>query len=733
MAPHSPAELVLLWTTNCGVESSSVVTSAAGDDHHQYLSQHTPFDECDPRMKSLNRSLKSTINLGNSIIGVSILAMPLCFRQCGILLSLLVLGLSALLNQFSCYLLLKSAIINRRKNYELLAYDVFGAGGKTLVEICILLYLLGTCVAFFVIVGDIAPSLVAHLFNLDNGPHLRTLIVTGLGMFVIFPLGLMRNVESLTSFSMISLGVYVFLALRMISLAFDKFFTPTAVNILTEVNYWDSSYVISYLPIFSMALSCQGQIFEIFQQDLFQAEHRSLKYMMRSTKRAIYITSIMYILIGLFGYFAFFDVAFTGNILQSLPSGFATKMTLLLFLITLLTSFPLCLFPCRTSLHSLLFRRGHGYSDVLSTAHSAHMSDHHFRLLTMLLIVTTMSCSIIFPHVELVLALVGSTIGAVCMFIIPALIFIKLSDKNTIEYLFSYLLVFFGTIILVFCTFSAIHSISLARDVEIEEKINEIKQKSTVAWIPPKMEAPEKVKNLPPVVVTSDFKSNIKNITKLRESVKMDMKKLKKQDEILQRLEKQQQEHSQLLKEQREIINELKSHDKIFHEDKKMTAVDVKANLTVDKDSHDAPKKSVPEVPVKRSFINASEVLAAPPNVIYSAKSDALHANISTAEQVRLIEPAKPKQIKSNPVQSNSRVAVSGAVNGAPEPSAMNKQLSNQSAIPSLQTVVASSPPKVAQPIATNQKASKVISVGSSAKAANVTEKFVERSKDREI
>jgi len=166
----------------------------------------------------------------------------------------------------------------------------------------------------------------------------------------------------------------------------------------------------------------------------------------------------------------------------------------------------------------------------------------------------------------LILALVGSTIGAVICFIIPALIFIKLSDKNTIEYLFSYLLVFFGVVILVFCTFSALHNISSARDVEIEEKIKEIKQKTTVAVaLPPKVETAEKIQ-LPPVVVTTEFKSRIKNMSKLKESIKIDLDKLKKQDELLQRLEKQQQEHSKILKEQREIINELKSHDQAFHD-----------------------------------------------------------------------------------------------------------------------------------------------------------------------
>ncbi|XP_027204009.2 solute carrier family 38 member 10 [Dermatophagoides pteronyssinus] len=508
-------------------------------------------------MVKMNRSLTSIINLSNSIIGVSILAMPLCFKQCGIILALFIISFSALLNYFSCYLLLKSSIINRRRNFELLAYDVFGTGGKTLVEICLLLFLLGTCVAFFVIVGDIAPSLISHIFELEQGPQLRALCMTFLAMFIILPLGLLRDVNNLTSFSMMSLIVYLFLALRMLYLSMDKFILiQPNISILNQLNYWNSSFIITYLPIFSMALSCQPQLFEIFNVDLFQTTKTgsSLRSIMRSIKKALWICSIVYILIGYTGYIAFYNQNFSGNILQNLPPGLTTKLTLLSFLITILTSFPLCLFPSRTSLHSLLFRKGVHY-DLLSTSHSSiHMSDYHFKLLTILLIITTMGISIIFPRVELILALVGSTIGSTICFIIPALIFIKICDKNTIEYLFSYLLLFFGTAILIFCTMSAIHNISMARDTEIEEKINEFKQQqqqqkfnipnnkhSQNQMIDKDDNDDEKSIKQSPM----DMKSRINNINKLKKSIENDMNRLKKQQDIYKRLEHQQQQQQQ--------------------------------------------------------------------------------------------------------------------------------------------------------------------------------------------
>ncbi|KAL3217211.1 hypothetical protein MRX96_006112 [Rhipicephalus microplus] len=138
-------------------------------------------------------SLKNTINLGNSIIGVSILAMPYCFEKCGIVLSSLLLLVSGLLTRMTCHLLLKSAITARRRNYEFLAFHTFGPTGKLVVEIGILGFLLGSCAS----------------------PRLRLTVLLLLGTCVGLPLGLLRNLDSLTSLSALSLGFYCLLVLKV--------------------------------------------------------------------------------------------------------------------------------------------------------------------------------------------------------------------------------------------------------------------------------------------------------------------------------------------------------------------------------------------------------------------------------------------------------------------------------------------------------------------------------------
>lgn len=303
-----------------------------------------------------------------------------------------------------------------------------------------------------------------------------------------------------------------------------------------------------------------------------------------------------------------------------------------------------------------------------------------------------MGISVIFPHVELVLALVGSTIGTVICFIVPALIFIKLCERNTVEYIASYFLVAFGVGILIFCTISTLQNISASRDVEIEEKIAEIKQKSTVGIVlPPKVVAVDDAKAIEkktpplahpklPVVVTTEFKSHINNMSKLKQSIKLDMTKLQKQEEILKKLEKQQQEHSKMLKEQREIINELKSHDVAFHEpgtngSKDSLPANVSIHLKISSPTLPVIPKD-PNVPVSNQVKSPSDLPHQLP--VIPAKSEAviLSPNISIAENAPDSAPRTKKeipQVKSIPLIQPVAPSVSViSSNVASQPKAAN-------------------------------------------------------------
>lgn len=527
-------------------------------------------------------SFGKTVNLGNSIIGVSILAMPYCFVQSGLLLSILLIVLSGFLTRLSCHFLLKSAFISRRRSFELMVHDVLGSAGRFMVEIGLIGFLLGTCVAYFIMIGDLAPKVISELFGLKYSNQLRIISIIFLSLFVALPLSLLRKVDSLTSFSLLSMVLYSCLILKLISETTEKLMPSDKAESdkFNNVSYWNLSGLLTTFPIFSMAMSCQTSLFEIFDSSVINNDLDTIKRDNSIIKKAIYLCSFVYITVGLLGYMAFHEQTLYGNILLAFPPSLTTTLTKVGFITTLLMSFPLCLFPCRTSFHSLTIGKmkklAHfqsiptsapettlvglgenenncGYikttkvetgcdndknnnnntdninnnftainysngtnhlnssntTNRLSTNHSKlhsinngsftsllnddddisldelgvrasssnaslsqtnnstqplpsrlYISDFQFRLLTVILILVTIILSLMFPHIEFILGIIGSTAGTTVCFILPAYTFIKIGEHSKTELVLARMLLIIGLTMLVFCTYSTIHNAS---------------------------------------------------------------------------------------------------------------------------------------------------------------------------------------------------------------------------------------------------------------------------------
>ena len=154
------------------------------------------------------------MTLANSIIGVSVLAMPFCFKQCGIVLAIVVLILSSILSRLACHFLIKSAVMSRRRNFELLAFHAFGHMGKFLVELFIIGFLVGTCIAFFVVMGDLGPQIVKKVID-KNPEDIRTSLLVTTSIFIVLPLGLLRNIDSLSTLCTATIIFYLCLVLKV--------------------------------------------------------------------------------------------------------------------------------------------------------------------------------------------------------------------------------------------------------------------------------------------------------------------------------------------------------------------------------------------------------------------------------------------------------------------------------------------------------------------------------------
>ncbi|KAK8384188.1 hypothetical protein O3P69_009139 [Scylla paramamosain] len=108
---------------------------------------------------------RHVVNMANSIVGVSILSMPYCFKESGLLLGVLMVLFSGFVTKKTCMFLVRAATMARHHSYEFLAFHVFGVRGKLAVELCMILFLIGICISFHVVMGDLAPALAAQVFR----------------------------------------------------------------------------------------------------------------------------------------------------------------------------------------------------------------------------------------------------------------------------------------------------------------------------------------------------------------------------------------------------------------------------------------------------------------------------------------------------------------------------------------------------------------------------------------
>lgn len=230
-----------------------------------------------------------------------------------------------------------------------------------------------------------------------------------------------------------------------------------------KVELWKPSGVLQCLPIFSMALSCQMQIFEVFET----IPNPSLEKINAAVRTATNICTAVYISVGFFGYVAFCNQQFSGNILVNFAPSLVSDIIKTGFVISVAFSFPLVIFPCRASLYSLLYKRGH--SDAAN-----YIPEIRFKSITVAIVLISLMIGLLIPSIELVIGLVGSTIGVAICIMFPASCFIKISKKESNEKMIAQIILIFGFMIMILGTYANLSAIDEKKSgpmIEIEKII----------------------------------------------------------------------------------------------------------------------------------------------------------------------------------------------------------------------------------------------------------------------
>lgn len=406
-------------------------------------------------MAKTSSVLPFIINVVNTAFGVTVLAVPYCFHQCGLILGTMLLFASSYASKKSCSLLLRSAQISRKRDFESLGFHVGGFLGKLIVEMSLIGYLVGTAIAWFVIIGDVSPAVVSSLFGIEKTWGLRLFLIVAIGVCVVLPLSLVKDITSLSSASNVAIGIYSIFVLQLLFSTLPRILSG---DWLDRANFWKPDGVLQCLPIFAISFLCQTVIFVLYDA----LPEPSVKKMEHVVDTAMDIVLLLSFTVGFSGYVRYFDDGIQGDLLNNYKHDFISEFIRLGFCISTILSFPLLVFPCRSSINSLISSTR---LDV-TPAGGTYIPHDRFFVITCLLIIGTVICGVLFPSVEFVMALVGATMGAMLTFILPSYIFLNVSGEDNSKAVAKVLFVT-GICLLCLSTFSVL-SISESQMKEAE-------------------------------------------------------------------------------------------------------------------------------------------------------------------------------------------------------------------------------------------------------------------------
>ncbi|GAA0141645.1 amino acid transporter [Lithospermum erythrorhizon] len=389
--------------------------------HHQHAVAY------DHRRRGGGSFSGAIFNVSTGMVGAGIMSIPATFKVLGIIPSFVVILLIAFFVKVTVEFLLKYTHFGEAQSYGGLMHESFGKFGAVGLQLCVMITNLGALIIYLIIIGDVLSGSqtdgLMHLGILQEwfGDHWwtsREYSLLFVVLFGLFPLVLLRRIDSLRHASALSILLAVLFVLMCSGMAL---YAMCQGRTETSKLVPDFSHGVSFIdlfttiPVFATAFGCHINVHPI------RAELHRQSEMSAAVCISLIVCVAIYLAVGFFGYLLFGESIMADMLVNfnqisgSLIGTIYNDTVRLSYTIHLMLVFPVMNFSLRANIDELLFPK----TALVSSVRTRFLS------LTCILLAFTYLAAISFPNIWYFFQFMGTTTGMCLMFIFPSAIILR--------------------------------------------------------------------------------------------------------------------------------------------------------------------------------------------------------------------------------------------------------------------------------------------------------------------
>ena len=203
----------------------------------------------------------------NMLAGCSTVGLPITYQYAGISCGIVMMVICAYLSVFTLRLLIKTGKKINVNDYERLCQVSFGDFGYYLIVVCILLYDIGSCLSYSIIMADSSHNVMKYLFDWDSAVYRQYVVFLTYILFVL-PFSLGKNFEFIEKISAIAIFSTTGLVIAMAWEFFTKYINDDNIehkDIIYTINSDKPMQLLSSLGIIAFAFVQHDQAFLVFR------------------------------------------------------------------------------------------------------------------------------------------------------------------------------------------------------------------------------------------------------------------------------------------------------------------------------------------------------------------------------------------------------------------------------------------------------------------------------------